>query len=325
MEQVRPVTGADGDVAHLEVDYRDLAGTQHTVATDHVSLAPGGRPVLPPGVGQDALDGGAVFHSSTFLSCIRRYQKSRDLPHRFLVVGAGQSAAEVFRYLAREFPHADVSLAHRGFALMPANSSPLANEIFDPATVDLFHSANATRRSALLAELRSTNYAAVDDEDISAIAELLYDQRIRGENRLRLCRFTELAACHADGPSALVTLRDPVTGQRVTSRFDAVVLATGYDFREAGSLLAELEPCILRAPDGTLRVRSDYSVETTENCRPRIFLHGAAEHSHGLSSTLLSVLAHRAARILDAVFGPRSKPTQPGPSPLPDALEGADA
>ncbi|MFD8329993.1 lysine N(6)-hydroxylase/L-ornithine N(5)-oxygenase family protein [Streptomyces lydicus] len=326
VERVRPVTGTDGGVTHLEVDYRDITGDKHTIAADHVSLAPGGRPVVPAGVERDALDSGVTFHSSTFLPSIDRFhQRGRDLPHRFLVVGAGQSAAEVFRYLAREFPYADITLAHRGFALVPANSSPLANEIFDPASVDLFHAADATRRHTILAELRTTNYAAVDDEDIRAIAELLYDQRVHGEDRLRLCRFTELAACRADGPTALVTLRAPSGGQALTSRFDAVVLATGYDFREAGDLLTGLEPLLLRAPDGTLRIRRDYSVETTADCRPRIFLHGAAEHSHGLSSTLLSVLAHRSARILDSVFGPRPDPAGPGRLPLSDALEGADA
>ncbi|MGK5638175.1 lysine N(6)-hydroxylase/L-ornithine N(5)-oxygenase family protein [Streptomyces sp. URMC 126] len=326
VEGVRPVTGADGDVTHLEVSYRDLAGDTYAVAADHVSLAPGGRPVVPPGVEREALDSGTVFHSSTFLPRVRRFhQRGREAPHRFLVVGAGQSAAEVFQYLAREFPAADVTLAHRGFALMPANSSPLANEIFDPGTVDLFHSAGAARRRTLLAELHSTNYAAVDDQDIHAIAELLYEQRVHGRHRLRLCRFTELADCRADGPLALVTLRDPVTGQSLGSRFDGVVLATGYDFREAGDLLAGLEPHLLRDTDGTLRIRRDYSVETAPGFRPRVFLHGAAEHTHGLSSTLLSVLAHRAAHILDTAFGPRPGTAGARAPLVPDALEGADA
>ncbi|MFD7561030.1 SidA/IucD/PvdA family monooxygenase, partial [Streptomyces sp. NPDC059835] len=181
-EQVRPVLAADGSVTHLEVDYRDPANRTRTTTSDHVSLAPGSRPLLPPGTTLDP----TVFHSSTFLTGIRPFHaRGHDLSYRLLVIGAGQSAAEIFRYLAREFPAATITLAHRGFALVPANNSPLANAIYDPEAVDLFHAADAPRRQNLLTELRTTNYGAVDDKDIQAIAELLYEQRVRGGTRLR--------------------------------------------------------------------------------------------------------------------------------------------
>lgn len=321
-ERIRPVVGPDGRVARLEVEVREASGRQRIVSADHLSLAPGGTPVVPPGVDPAALESGLVFHSSAFLGRIARFRESgRELPRRFLVVGAGQSAAEIFQYLADAFPAATVTLAHRGFALMPANSSALANEVFNPETVDLFHAATPGQRRGILADLRTTNYAAVDDEDIRAIADLLYDQRVHGGSRLALRRFTELAACSTEGGTVAATLRDLSTGATRTSGFDAVVLATGYDFREARGLLTDLEPYLLRDAEGALRVGRDYAVETTGDCLPRIFLHGAAEHTHGLSSTLLSLLAHRAGDILDAALGDAGAPDH---SPTP-VLEGAHA
>ncbi|MEU9558280.1 lysine N(6)-hydroxylase/L-ornithine N(5)-oxygenase family protein [Streptomyces fumanus] len=302
-EAIRPVSGPDGRVTRLEVDHRGPDGTRRTVSADHVSLAPGGTPVVPPGVEARTLEDGTVFHSSTFLGGVRSFHdRGRELPYRFLVVGAGQSAAEIFRYLAGEFPAAEVTLAHRGFALMPANSSALANAIFDPASVDLFHGAGAVRRRSILTELRGTNYAAVDDEDITAVAELLYDQEVHGGQRLKLCRFTELTGARAEGGLVTAALRDLLTGTTRGERYDAVVLATGYDFREARGLLAGVDPYLLRDEDGELLVDRDYSARTDASFAPRVFLHGAAEHTHGLTSTLLSLLAHRAGDILDAVL-----------------------
>jgi L-ornithine N5-oxygenase len=298
VERIRPVSGPDGEVIRLEIDYGSRTGARDTVSTDHVSLAPGGRPVVPAGV--DLMDG-VVFHSSAFLTQIARFQ-GHDLPYRFLVVGAGQSAGEIFEHLAGAYPAAQITLAHRGFALKPADSSALANEIFNPESVDLFHGADPARRRHIIADLRSTNYAVVNDDDISTIARLLYDQRVRGGTRLELRRFTELAGCDADPVSASAVLRDLSTGETYTERFDAVVLATGYDFTDARGLLADLEPYLLRDSAGALLIGRDYAAKTTPECRPKVFLHGAAEHTHGLASTLLSVLAHRSADILDAAF-----------------------
>jgi L-ornithine N5-monooxygenase len=294
----------------------------HTVSADNVSLAPGGRPIIPSGVDPRTLDDGTVFHSSSFLGRVRSFHdRGRELPYRFMVVGAGQSAVEIFQYLSEEFPAAEVTLAHRGFALMPANSSALANAIFDPASVDLFHVADTERRRSILSELKATNYAAVDDEDINAVAELLYDQQVHGGQRLRLCRFTELTGTHAEESQAAATMRDLLTGETRTEQYDAVVLATGYDFREARGLLAGVDPYLLREGDGELLVDRDYSVRTAERFAPRVFLHGAAEHTHGLTSTLLSLLARRAGDILDAVLdGPADEKSLPFP-----LLEGVHA
>ncbi|MHC0429765.1 lysine N(6)-hydroxylase/L-ornithine N(5)-oxygenase family protein [Streptomyces sp. O3] len=322
-ERVRPVTGPDGTVTRLEVDYRGPDGTGRTVSADHVSLAPGGTPVIPAGVDPHTLADGTVFHSSSFLDRVRSFHdRGRALPHRFLVVGAGQSAAEIFQYLAGEFPAAEVTLAHRGFALLPADSSALVNAIFDPASVDLFHGADPARRRAILSELKATNYAAVDEEDITAVAELLYDQQVHGTSRLRLCRFTELTGARAESGQAAATVRDLLTGATRTERYDAVVLATGYDFREARGLLADVDPYLLRDGNGELLVDRDYAVRTAEPFAPRIFLHGAAEHTHGLTSTLLSLLAHRAGDILDAVLNAPAFGHPPLATPV---LEGVHA
>ncbi|KAB0649529.1 ornithine monooxygenase, partial [Burkholderia territorii] len=79
-------------------------------------------------------------------------------------------------------------------------------------------------------------------------------------------------------------------------RFDALVLATGYRRDTHSALLEGLAPHL---GDALARgeVTRDYLLATPEHFAPRIYLQGCCEDSHGLSDTLLSVLARRADEI----------------------------
>ena len=90
-------------------------------------------------------------------------------------------------------------------------------------------------------------------------------------------------------------------------------------------LLAGVEPYLLRDGDGELLVDRDYSVRTAERFAPRIFLHGSAEHTHGLTSTLLSMLAHRAGDILDEVLDAPAVGRPSVPPSVTPLLEGVHA
>ena len=56
-------------------------------------------------------------------------------------------------------------------------------------------------------------------------------------------------------------------------------------------------------PDGSdgYKVNRSYDVETVEGFRPRLFLQGFCEDTHGLSDTLLSTLPIRSYQILEAL------------------------
>lgn len=220
---------------------------------------------------------------------------------RVAVIGAGQSAAEVFIDLARRFPHVEASLVIRSGALKPADDSPFVNEIFNPAFTDVVYAQPANGRRSLIERFRDTNYAVVDRPLIEQIYEMLYLQRVSGASdgapRHRLLANTaiESAARTAHGQVELA-LRDRLTGDARTERFDALVLATGYRRDTHLPLLEGLAPHLgdaLAAGD----VARDYRLATPAHFKPRIYLQGCCEDSHGLSDTLLSVLARRADEI----------------------------
>ena len=310
VQSVQPVAGPDGYVDHLRVHHRHpVTHASSTRTARSVSLALGGRPAVPACVAVG--DGSRVFHTNDFLGRVGDLVSLSAPPRRLLVVGGGQSAAEAFVHLAERFPAGEVTLAHRGFALMPAISTPLVNEIFHTNAVDLHHNLSRVGRAELLRTLRHTNYACVDEDDLEVISRLLYEQRVAGGARLTVQRFSELVACRPQQGTVGVQLRDTTTGAVTGSIWDAVVLATGYDFQHVADVLHPLADYLAGPGPAGWEARRDYSLVTSEALRSKVFLIGATEPSHGLTATLLSILPRRAAEILDACAEVRAQRARP--------------
>ncbi|GAA3312298.1 hypothetical protein GCM10020219_021900 [Nonomuraea dietziae] len=96
------------------------------------------------------------------------------------------------------------------------------------------------------------------------------------------------------------------TGERTVLDADAVVYATGYRSGDPLTLLGEAGELCELLPDGGLRIGRDYRVATKEEMRCGVYVQGATEHTHGLTSTLLSNTALRAGEIAASVSMNRS-------------------
>ena len=70
------------------------------------------------------------------------------------------------------------------------------------------------------------------------------------------------------------------------------MLATGYRRNLGASVMADLAPWIAEMVPG-----ADYRLPTRPGFAPGLFVQGYSEATHGLSDTLLSVLALRAEEI----------------------------
>ncbi|WDD94208.1 lysine N(6)-hydroxylase/L-ornithine N(5)-oxygenase family protein [Burkholderia sp. FERM BP-3421] len=300
---IEPVAAAGraGEIDALRVSSHDAEGREWQRVTRALSVGIGGAAQVPEAFA--ALGPHNVVHSSQYLNQIEHAVGAPGAAarKRVAVIGAGQSAAEVFVDLTRRFPQVDASLVIRSGALKPADDSPFVNEIFSPAYTDVVYSQPKESRRALLERYRDTNYAVVDRPLIEQIYEMLYLQNVADTPRHRLLANTaiEAAARTATGQIEL-TLRDRLTGQGRAERFDALVLATGYRRDTHLALLDGLAPHLGDAlANGD--VTRDYQLATPGHFKPRIYLQGCCEDSHGLSDTLLSVLAMRADEIVTSL------------------------
>lgn len=289
-----------GAVEVVRVVSRGADGRTQVRRARNVALATGGSPRVPELFGPFR-NVPRIFHSAAYLSNIDNFGFGNHPAPRIAVVGAGQSAAEIFLDLSSRFPNGQVDMIVRGHALRPSDDTPFVNEIFNPDFTDFIFHQSEPRRRALIADFKSTNYSVVDADLIARIYSLLYQQKVSGEERLQVRRLTQVTrVAEADGAIVLDLSIGP-DGTEGRSFYDAVVLATGYVRDSGRALLAGLEPYVSVGAVGR-----DYRLATAAEFRPCVFIQGTNESTHGLSDTLLSVLATRGQEIAEAVLAASS-------------------
>lgn len=293
---VDPVRGDDGEIAFFDVTSRDPAGSGTTVTrrARNVSVAMGLEPHVPPGLEQGEL----VWHNSELIPRATGLAEAGAPVRRAVVLGAGQSAAEAVDYLHRTFPDAEVCSVFAKYGYTPADDSPFANRIFDPEAVDVYFSAPSEVKQSLIDYHRSTNYSVVDMELIEALYATAYREKVAGRERLRFLNVSRIRAVDpaADGGLDIAVEFLP-TGEKQVLPADVLVLATGYRPRDLSSLLGEAAKLCLRDDGDEIRVGRDHRVETVPEVTAGLYLQGGTEHTHGLTSTLLSTVAVRAEEI----------------------------
>lgn len=290
------------EVTLLRVRSRDSAGATHERITRNLVIGVGGTPKVPACF--RALKGDPrVFHTQRYLADIERQGDAR----RIAVIGAGQSATEVFLDLDKRPTAPQVDLVMRARSIKPSDDSPFVNEIFNADFTDYVFNRPGPERAALLDEFWHTNYAAPDRALLEQLFDVFYQQRVTGDARHRFLRRHEVRSVRAAADGIHLTLLDLDTQREATARYDTVVLGTGYERDLHKSILKPLSPYL-----GDFEVDRHYRVQSAASFQPGIYLQGACEASHGLSDTLLSVTAVRTQEIGQSLLaGQRPAPAPP--------------
>jgi L-ornithine N5-monooxygenase len=284
-----------GAIEAIDVVVRQGGRTAELVThrTRNLVIAAGLEPVLPDGV----VPGERIWHTSELLHRLPALTR----PRRLLVVGAGQSAAETVEYLHRTYPSAEICAVFTKYGYTPADDSSFANRIFDPAAVDDFYAAPDDVKRMLMDYHGSTNYSVVDMELIDELYRRLYQEKVSGQRRLRIMNVSRITGLAPHDGGVRATVRFLPTGEQTTLDADAVVYATGYRMADPRALLGEVGQYCLQRADGSVQVERDYRIATTDDVRCGLYLQGATEHTHGLTSSLLSNTAVRAGEIVTAI------------------------
>lgn len=294
---IRLPTGAVPELSdRLLLEVADATGrVDRVVEARNVVISTGLVPSMPVGTERDK----RVWHSSEFLEKYR--QTNPGELRRVAVAGAGQSAAEITRFLYDELPHAEVCAVVPSYGYSVADDTPFANQIFDLGAVDDYYFGTEQTREAFWRYHRNTNYSVVDDEVIRDLYRRSYDDDIRGVRRLQFLNLTRVTGVKRAGAETRVSLQEGSDGEVRELDFDLLVCATGYNAMEPTGLLGDLDRHCLRDEAGRYRVERDYRIVTARDMRCGIYLQGGTEHTHGLTSSLLSNIAVRSGEIVDSI------------------------
>jgi L-ornithine N5-oxygenase len=301
----------------LEIEVRDSDGTTSVVIARNVVISTGLVPRLPDGVtGSER-----VWHSSEFLS--RFNAQTPDELKSVMVVGAGQSAAEITRFFYDSLPHAEVSAVIPSYGYSVADDTPFANQIFDPSAVDEYYFGTERARDSFWRYHRNTNYSVVDADVIRALYQRSYDEQVRGEQRLHFRNLTRVSEVERTESGTRVVLHSLLDDTKEELAVDALVFATGYDGLDPARFLGDFDRHFLRDTAGRHRFTRDYRLITESGLTCGVYVQGGTEHTHGLSSALLSNIAIRSGEIADSIVLGRTERELGRTSPLEEAPSAA--
>ncbi|KAK5626507.1 hypothetical protein RRF57_002222 [Xylaria bambusicola] len=308
----------------------------------NVLFAIGGQPSIPKCLPSSHP---RVIHSSQYAHLVPQMLNQRDAPYRVAVVGAGQSAAEIFSNIQNLYPNSKTTLIMRSEFLKPSDDSPFVNSIFNPSYVDELYQRSSELRHSLLGDARATNYGVVRLELIEHLYERMYDQqRELGKDSKkwphRILGSTAIAGVETEGDRVRLIVR-PISGASDCQEgvyeksdmdeifdCDLVVAATGYQRQAHLTMMEDIADLLPQNPeidsaagsepnkyDSRIRGRPvnvgrDYGIQFAPgkvSPGSGVWLQGCCEGTHGLSDTLLSILAVRSQEIVNSVFGGHEK------------------
>jgi len=283
----------EGHTSKVKVTSTDIEGNKTVRIAKNLIVGMGGTPKLPKQF--EGHDDKKVIHSSKYK--VWRETFSTNQPPKIAIVGAGQSAAEIFVDLTNRYAGGEIHLVNRRFAMHPADDSPFVNEVFDPEFTDHMYKSTQAQRDQILSRFSGTNYSVVDTEELNAIYELLYLQKVTGEGSHQHLRCHDIQEVALKDDKVALRLNDTINNAQSWNEYDAIILATGYRYDEFNQMLSSIEPLIENKS-----VERSYQLQMKSDCDVKIFLQGCCESSHGLSDTLLSILAVRSQEIVEALL-----------------------
>ena len=267
----------------------------------NVVLGVGTSPSVPAAVRALVEEPAAlVLHSADYLDHRERLAAAGDV----VVIGSGQSGAEVFLDLLRRRPVGRERLRWfaRTSALAPMEYSKLGLEHFTPDYTRYFHALPEPVRTRLV-DAQWQLYKGISAETMAEIHDELYRRSVHcGWPDVAITPGVEVRAARRIGGRYELDLGHTQDQGARTVRADGIVLATGYTERPLDELLGPLHERLVRDPAGRLLVDADYRVRLAPAIGGALFVQNAEMHTHGVGSPDLGLGAWRAATILNSVL-----------------------
>lgn len=188
------------------------------------------------------------------------------------------------------------------------------NEVFNPERVEKFYNLTPEERQRSLTADRATNYSVVRLELIEQIYNDLYLQRVQNPNEKqwqhRILPASKITRVEHHGAENRMRIHvnsskenDPSFQGKESLEVDALMVATGYQRDAHEDILrnvSHLRPVSKWTPGRDYRVELD---PRKVSAQAGIWLQGCNEKTHGLSDSLLSVLATRGGEMVQSIFG----------------------
>ncbi|CAO4843145.1 MAG: L-ornithine N(5)-monooxygenase [Holosporales bacterium] len=240
-----------------------------------------------------------IFHTAHFTDNIHKQYPNPLGKYRFVVVGSGQSAAEVMLYLIKNYPNATLMLCFKKVALQGCDSNPFINEMYHNKMISSFYRYDDSLKEYILKELKHSNYSVIDSSLLNEFYDHIYQNAFQDKNQITVKPLVTLQN---------ITIHDDMIfghffnkcNQKIEEiETDGIILATGYVNNSYEKLLKDVTSFFEKDSNGNFIIEENYQIKKKDNFSASIFVHGLNEKSHGISDQTLSVLSTRSSLIVN--------------------------
>ncbi|MDX7986331.1 lysine N(6)-hydroxylase/L-ornithine N(5)-oxygenase family protein [Xenorhabdus sp. 12] len=295
VRSVNKVTDTASGKILLEVELSNGKGEIEKILTNQLILSQGHEPFIPPEL---RIDKAPICHSNHLLQCI-------DLKHlnsesHIGVIGRGQSAGEIVRFLLEETGAGKVSVISRNFTFKGTDTNPFVNDMYTFPQARSFYQLSHEARVDTLQGLRNTNFSTVTEDVLSAIYKQTFNDRIAKKERLFLLPYKEIKHAEIGDKGVSVVLKDVyghMPDQNVS--FDYLICATGFENTRHTSLLAPLNPVV---QGNEVVVNENFMVKLKDKIDASIFVMNHAMEQHGPTEHTLAGMSERGKVVGDAII-----------------------
>lgn len=287
-----------------EVRVRETATKKvSTYFAKHIVVGTGSVPFIPDNIEKSE----HVVHTSNYLHAAKDIKASSSI----IVVGSGQSAAEVFYELLEDQKHHKYSLKWytRSPIFSQLESAKLGQEVFSPDYVHYFHGLSYEKRKEALERLDSVRNG-VDKETLMKIYDLLYNRSVEGrDKKITIQPLTEINSVKVENNCLSVSCKQWEKEKKFTVQAEKVVLATGYKPHIPEWIWSNKDDIVWES-EKEFKVDEKFRLVWKEERQNQMYISTNLEHSHGTAATNLSLAVMRNQTIINDVAGREVYPIQ---------------
>ncbi|ALF60925.1 lysine N(6)-hydroxylase/L-ornithine N(5)-oxygenase family protein [Psychrobacter urativorans] len=293
-------------------------GKVQTYMAKNIVIGTGSQPVLPPFLQSIAERAPHhCMHTANFsenfnFNSIRR----SDTLTKILVLGSGQSAAEVYQVLFdQQFDENknvkfQLDWITRSAGFFPMEYTPLGLEHFSPAYIDYFYSLPPTTKARVVSK-QDLLHKGMSANTIRAVYHQLYERSIANQQTysslMSNCELLNATLGSTRNDRLSLTLRQHEQDHKSTAEYDCVIAGTGYK-DELPQCLNRLFSAIEYDEFGQPKINRDYTLVyqnhlANHNNNSKIFVQNKETHTHGVGAGDLGLGAYRAGCIVNELMG----------------------
>ena len=270
-----------------------LNGVQSYV-TRHLVLGTGPAPYIPECA--TASNSANVMHSSDFCHRLDELKQAK----RVTVVGAGQSAAEIYQTLLQQAVPNGLQLdwIARSPRYFPLEYTKLTLEMTSPEYVDYFYNLKTEQRD-WLNQSQKNLFKGINGDLINNIFDTLYEQSLDGPITTTFKTNSKLSGVKKIGERLLTDFYHHELDQHFEIETDYLLCATGFKYSRP-AFLDGISEQLPKDTHGRYIVSREYAVDKAQK---QIFVQNAEQHTHGFVTPDLGMACYRNSIILREILG----------------------